>query len=141
MSFSDIRSSARFTLWRRALWALIGIPALLLGFVTMHALVPESAISPDLHTIAQVLAAPDASADAGAAPSDRTSCDQSCETLHDIIAVACVVGLVLGLFFLLPLVKPRWGALARRVSRGPLLAPSQLLQPQISLDLLSISRT
>jgi len=121
--------------------ALIGIPALLLGFMAMHALSSETAISPDSHVIAQVLAAPDALAVAGAEGNGGTTCDQSCGTLHDIVTVACVFGLVLGLFFLLPLVEARLGALARRLTQRPLIARSQLPQPQISLDLLSISRT
>ena len=141
MSLSDARPAARFTPWKRALLALIGIPALLLGFMAMHALSSETAISPDSHVIAQVLTAPDALAVAGAAGNDGITCDQSCGTLHDIVTVACVFGLVLGLFFLLPLVEARFGALARRLAQGPLLARSQLPQPQISLDLLSISRT
>lgn len=140
MSLSNARLTARFTPWKRALLALIGIPALLLGFMAMHALSSESAISPDSHVIAQVLTAPDVSKDAGAAQNGIT-CDQSCGTLHDIVTVACVFGLVLGLFFLLPLVEPRFGAHARRLIQGPLLARSQLPQPQVSLDLLSISRT
>lgn len=141
MSLSGTRSTARFTPWKRALLALIGIPALLLGFMAMHALSSESAISPDSHVIAQALTAPDAPADAGTAGNAGLTCDQSCGTIHDIVTGACVFGLVRGLLFLLPLVNSKLGALARRVSQGPLLARSQLPQPQISLDLLSISRT
>ena len=141
MSLSDTRPSARFTPWKRALLALIGIPALLLGFMAMHALSSETAISPDSHVIAQVLTAPDVSTDADAVQNGGITCDESCGTLHDIVTVACVFGLVLGLFFLLPLVEAKLGALARRLNQGPLLARSQLPQPQISLDLLSISRT
>ncbi len=142
MSLSNTRLPARFTPWERALLALIGIPALLLGFMAMHALSPETSISPDSHVIAQVLTAPDVSTDsAGGGQNDGIDCDQSCGILHNIVTVACVFGLVLGLLFLLPLVEPRFGALARRLTQGPLLARSQLPQPQVSLDLLSISRT
>jgi hypothetical protein len=143
MSLSRAQSSVRFTPWKRALLALIGIPALLLGFMAMHALSSESAISPDSHVIAQALTAtPSTASDADAlASSSALTCDESCGTLHDIITVACVFGPVIGLFFLHPLLAPRSGMLTRRPTRGPLLARSQLPQPQISLDLLSISRT
>ncbi|MBX3100730.1 MAG: hypothetical protein KF761_14280 [Salinibacterium sp.] len=142
MSLSGAQSSVRFTPWKRALLALVGIPALLLGFMAMHALSSESAISPDSHVIAQALTAPTTTAnDAGAEASGGITCDRSCGTLHDIITVACVFGLVVGLFFLLPLLAPRYGLLTRRPTRGLLLARSQLPLQQTSLDLLSISRT
>lgn len=140
MPLSDTQSPARFTTWKRGLLALIGIPALLLGFMAMHALSSESAISPDSHVIAQVLTASDASAGVGVAESEGSNCNEACGALHDIVTVACIFGLVVGLFFLLPLVAPRLGTLARRLTQGRLLARSQLPRPQISLELLSISR-
>lgn len=142
MSLSGTQSSVRFTPWKRALLALVAIPALILGFMAMHALSSESASSPDSHVIAQVLTAATATGnDAGVAVSDGITCNQTCGTVHDIITVACVFGLVIGLFFLLPLMAPLYGILSRTPTQGPLLARSQLPQPQISLDLLSISRT
>ena len=119
----------RLSPWRRTLLALVGIPALLLGFMAMHALSSESAVAAESPAVVQALAAPEGAAAA------------SGDTLHDVATLACVFALAVGLFFVLPALGSRLGQPLRGARRPLALARSGLPWPRVSLDLLSISRT
>jgi len=119
----------RLSPWRRTLLALVGIPALLLGFMAMHALSSESAVAAESPAIVQALSAPEGAAVA------------SGNALHDVATLACVFALAVGLFFVLPALVSRLGQTARSVRRRLPLARGGLPWPRVSLDLLSISRT
>ena len=131
MSLSRVRSSVGLSPWRRTLLVLVGIPALLLGLMAMHALSSESAVAAESPAVAvaQESAVPEGAAVA------------SGETLHDVATLACVLALAAGLFLALPVLGSRLGQLVRRAALPLPLARGGLPWPRVCLDLLSSSRS
>lgn len=130
------------TLARRILFALVAIPALIVGLLAMHAMSTETAIASDPHVVVQALADPPAVTAVDGAPAALvgTSCTSSCKTVHDIVLVSCILVLVGGLLLIIPFVAPSLGAAVARALRSFAASPRAQL-PDVSLLVLSISRT
>ena len=137
---SSVRAVVNSTNWRRLALALFAVPALLLGFIAMHAVSSETAPSADAHLVVEALVAVPLTDSAGTDSAVQGSCDQQCGVLHDITTVACAFALVATALFLVPVLASRYGFVLQRLSRPNVLAYIDFPARQPSLKLLSISR-
>jgi len=140
MSIARIESSMFSASWKRVLWAVLGVPALVLGFLLMHSLSSDTTTQPDSHVIAQTLASP-SSAASPEASSLEAPCDAFCATAHDAIGVVCMLGIALAVALLLPSLGRAILSLIRRLPSPVVAYDGARPRSFTSLELLSISRT
>jgi hypothetical protein len=137
---SNLLARWRSSRARRLAIALFAVPAILIGLLAMHVLVPAHHTSDAavVHGSAGVMAA----AASPSAPVPAEDCGGMCGPSHEMLGVICVLALLVTVLLLtLQPMLTRWEQLRRTVSAIVAKAAALAHLPPPSLHVLSISRT